>query len=280
MQRRPFLWFREPLLAIVTGVKFPNVTSQSEPVAQLGPPLFENVHVVVVDKPAGWLSVPSRIGADDARPCVGRVLEKVLATRLWPVHRLDVEVGGLLVFAKDAAAHRLLCGGFESHSVQKTYLAWTCGDLPHDASWASPSRWQALLLRGKKRAYVHPAGKESVTLVSPLHRVGDKTLWRLCPQTGRPHQLRVELARRQNPILGDVLYGSTKPWTDGIALRAVELDLSALQGREQLALPAVLSLVNLDYVQTGMAWLSESATSSGHSIQSACPTDGMMSGAG
>lgn len=242
--------------------------------------MFENARVVVVEKPAGWLSVPSRIGAEDARPCVGKVLEKTLAVRLWPVHRLDVEVGGLLVFAKDAEAHRLLCVGFESHEVRKTYLAWTSGDLPTDATLSMTTRWQALLLRGKKRAYVHPAGKESVTLVSPLHRTGGKTLWKLCPLTGRPHQLRVELARRNCPILGDALYGSTESWDDGIALRAIELDFSALGCRQQLGLPARLRLDGLDYVQTGIAWFSASATSSGHSIQSACPTDGTMSGAG
>lgn len=244
------------------------------------PPVFENSRLVVVEKPPGWLSVPSRIGAQDERPCVGRQLEIELATRLWPVHRLDVEVGGLLVFAKEADAHRSLCVGFEAHNVRKTYLAWTSGGLPADAALGKSSRWQSRLLRGKKRAYLHPAGKEAVTLVQPLWRDGDHVLWQLSPLTGRPHQLRVELARRGCPILGDALYGSRVPWVDGIALCAVELDFSALPDQSELGLPPSLRLGGDDAVRSGIAWRKAFASKSGHSIHSACPTDGIRTGAG
>ncbi|MBS1983183.1 MAG: RNA pseudouridine synthase, partial [Bdellovibrionales bacterium] len=67
--------------------------------------VFENPHFLAADKAPGWLSVPSRLGADDARPCVGRELEKTHG-RVWPVHRLDLEVSGLILFARNAEAHR------------------------------------------------------------------------------------------------------------------------------------------------------------------------------
>ena len=143
---------------MVTGVELPKVGSL----------VYENSHVVVVDKPAGWLSVPSRIGAKDERFCLGRVLEQQLELRLWPVHRLDAEVSGLLMFAKSAAAHRLLGAGFEHHQIHKTYLAWSTGRLPQDAKLGVAQRWQCRLLRGKKRAYLHAAGVEgSVSITGP-----------------------------------------------------------------------------------------------------------------
>ena len=254
---------------MVTGVELPKVGSL----------VYENSHVVVVDKPAGWLSVPSRIGAKDERFCLGRVLEQQLELRLWPVHRLDAEVSGLLMFAKSAAAHRLLGAGFEHHQIHKTYLAWSTGRLPQDAKLGVAQRWQCRLLRGKKRAYLHAAGKESVTMATPLLCESGQTLWRLCPLTGRPHQLRVELARRDCPIVGDSLYGSTATWGCGIALRAIELDLADLVGRAELELPLRLSLAlpgheQADHKQTGRAWRRAVASVPGHSTHTACPAEG------
>jgi tRNA pseudouridine32 synthase/23S rRNA pseudouridine746 synthase len=254
---------------MVTGVELPKVGSL----------VYENSHVVVVDKPAGWLSVPSRIGAKDERFCLGRVLEQQLELRLWPVHRLDAEVSGLLMFAKSAAAHRLLGAGFEHHQIHKTYLAWSTGRLPPDAKLGVAQRWQCRLLRGKKRAYLHAAGKESVTMATPLLCESGQTLWRLCPLTGRPHQLRVELARRDCPIVGDSLYGSTATWGCGIALRAIELDLADLVGRAELELPLRLSLAlpgheQSDHKQTGRAWRRAVASVPGHSTHTACPAEG------
>ncbi len=147
-------------------------------------------------------------------------------------------------------------------------------------------RWQSLLLRGKKRAYVHAAGKEAVTVATPLVIDGGRVLWRLCPQTGRPHQLRVELSRRGCPILGDSLYGSTLAWGQGIALRAVELDLAELVGREELELPPRLTLLagTGDHQAAGRAWFKAAATASAsksvRSTQLASPTESISAGAG
>jgi tRNA pseudouridine32 synthase/23S rRNA pseudouridine746 synthase len=205
------------------------------------PVVLDNKRLCVVDKPAGWLSVPSRLGASDPRPCVGLVLQEQLGCRLWPTHRLDEEVTGLLVFAKDAAAHRVLNAAFAERAVCKTYLATTCGPPPADAAVGEPRQWTSRLLRGKKRAYVHPAGLEAVTVATLLAIEGDRLRWQLQPRTGRAHQLRVELARRGCPIVGDTLYGSPVPLDQGIALRAVALDFSACAAARELGLPEVLA---------------------------------------
>ena len=213
----------------------------SSAVAPTLPIVFENSRVVVVDKPAHWLSVPSRMGVADPRPCVGLVLQTQLGCRLWPTHRLDEEVTGLLVFAKDAAAHRVLNAAFAERQVHKTYLATTSGPPPADASLGESHRWTSRMLRGKKRAYLHPQGSEAITLATLLAVEDGLLRWRLQPLTGRAHQLRVELARRGCPIVGDVLYGSAQPYAQGIALRAVALDFSASAAARALGLPGVLA---------------------------------------
>lgn len=209
------------------------------------PIVFANERVLVLDKPAGWLSVPSRVGAADERPCAGLIAQERLG-RLWPVHRLDLEVSGLLVFARDAEAHRLLSQAFEARAVRKTYDGRSEGSPPPDASIGVEARWESTLLRGKRRAYVHPAGKPAVTLATLLavepapDRGGASVLsWRLVPLTGRAHQLRVELGRRGCPLLGDTLYGASAPLPGGgIALRAAALELGPVGTR--LGLPPEL----------------------------------------
>jgi tRNA pseudouridine32 synthase/23S rRNA pseudouridine746 synthase len=207
------------------------------------PIVFQNSHVVVVDKPVGWLSVPSHAGVADPRPVIGLTLQAQLSCRLWPVHRLDEDVSGLLLFARNAEAHRRLCAAFEQHRIEKTYHARCLGPIPSDARLGQWVRWTTTLLRGKKRAYVHPAGKAAVTdaLLSTLN--ADELHFLLRPRTGRGHQLRVELARRGCPIIGDKLYGSAaETGLPGIALRAFLLDFSQSEDAKHLHLPPHLFL--------------------------------------
>lgn len=220
--------------------------------------VFENAAFVVVDKPAGWLSVPSREGAADERPCVGIELQEQIDLRLWPVHRLDLEVSGLLCFAKSAEAHRAASVWFEGRTVTKSYAAWVAesellspGAIPD----TSLQRWESRLLRGKKRAYEHEVGKIAITEARclgghPAAAAGALGVpctavqrWELHPLTGRAHQLRYEMSRRIGPILGDALYGSKLSFErGGIALRAVELDFTAIAPATRHGLPERISL--------------------------------------
>ncbi len=193
--------------------------------------IFESTNFLVVDKPAGWLSVPSREGGSDPRPCAGIELQKTHG-RLFPVHRLDLEVSGLILFARTPEAQREASGWFERHAVQKTYEAWTEGTPPRDWKPGHVETWTMHLQRGKKRAFESPHGKAAMTVArwrglarAPAASAGaEKALaWSLEPKTGRPHQLRVTMAKHGFPILGDVLYGATRKFSqEGIALRAVK----------------------------------------------------------
>ncbi len=221
--------------------------------------LHASSRVLVIDKPMGWLSVPSRQGAQDTRPCVGRWLEQTRQERLWPVHRLDVPVSGLLLFARDAQAHRLLNVAFERRTVRKAYEAWS-EVLPPEAM---PTQvWRSRLRRGKKRTYVCEHGQDALTRAEPLGTIthGGATLgrWRLWPETGRPHQLRVHMRDHGYVICGDALYGATASLGvpalagsaqggegEAIALRAVRLELDAVAGWELMELPALLEAPTL-----------------------------------
>lgn len=194
--------------------------------------LLERPDILVIDKPAGLPTIPDRFGS----PCVHAELQALRGERLWVVHRLDREVTGVLVFARHAAAHRALSLAFEHQRLQKTYEAWSSGGP--QAAPDSDFTWEDVLMRGKKRAYVHPAGKPAVTLARWLGpapvpaaqrpALGDLGRWSLQPKTGRNHQLRVQLALRGWPIAGDALYGSAVVWPGpGIALRAVRLEIPA-----------------------------------------------------
>lgn len=188
--------------------------------------VFENFNFLAVDKPAGWLSVPSRMGAADERPCAGRWLEEKFG-RLWPVHRLDEDVSGLLLFARTAEAHRVASMAFEGHEVRKTYEAFSEGRA--DAAWkpGQSFEWKSRLMRGKKRAYEAAYGKEAVTQAKWLGFDSTTKLlkWELHPLTGRSHQLRFELAKQGFPIAGDSLYGAKTAWSaGGVALRSVALE--------------------------------------------------------
>ncbi len=207
-------------------------------------PVFQNDSFVAVDKPAGVLTTPSRQGEADPRPCLGLELQAALGVRLWPVHRLDVEVSGLVVFALHAEAHRAASAWFEGRDVHKVYEALTergRGEPP-----AAEVEWRSLLLRGKKRAYESPHGKEALTRARCVGPRDGWLGWRLEPLTGRPHQLRVHLAGHGFPIAGDVLYGATLAYPGpGIGLRAVLLDLARCPGRAELGLPERLEVPGL-----------------------------------
>jgi tRNA pseudouridine32 synthase / 23S rRNA pseudouridine746 synthase len=219
--------------------------------------LFENEAWCAVFKPASTLSVPSRQGADDTRTCVGTELQTQLGTRIWPVHRLDFEVSGILLFAKTADAHRDANTAFEKGLIQKTYRALSAS-LPKDPDprlhagepRLSPplqegeeSLWSARLVSGKRRSFAASHGKESLTRASWQTRSSDTRLWTLKPLTGRSHQLRVHMALAGFPIHGDSLYGSMSEYlVEGIALQAVKLDFSQLSEKERRGLPLSLEL--------------------------------------
>ncbi len=207
--------------------------------------VFDNDFFIVVDKNALVLSVPGREGDKDERPVLGRILEKDLGITIYPVHRLDFEVQGLIMFAKTPAAHKAANAWFEKKEVHKTYSALTKASQVEDNKFivGMLNEWKCCLLRGKKRAYESPHGKDSITIAKLIRIENDVFHWELNPITGRSHQLRFEMFRHHHPIIGDELYSSKEIFSgSGIALRAFKIDFTKALGREKFLLPDFLEI--------------------------------------
>jgi len=185
---------------------------------------FQNDHFVAVDKPSLFLSVPSRMGKQDERPVLGLQLQELLQKKVFPIHRLDYGVSGLVLFALSQEAHRVSNYWFQHRQIKKVYHALTHKKSGEDPQMNQKIIWKSHLVRGKKRVYEKPFGQESLTEAQLIQKKDTCYLWELSPLTGRPHQLRYELSKAGFPILGDELYGATTIWPEGIALRAVSLE--------------------------------------------------------
>lgn len=163
--------------------------------------LYEDAHLLAVDKPAGMLIHPSRSRNDGtlANLVVGYYRRTGQKCAFHPVTRLDRDTFGITLLAKNAYAHALM----QETALQKTYHALTCGGPDEDSGIIdAPIARRELpsLLR-----YVSPEGKPSLTEFRVLER-GAFCRLALSPVTGRTHQLRVHCAYKGYPILGDPQY--------------------------------------------------------------------------
>ncbi|GGW40419.1 pseudouridine synthase [Gemmobacter lanyuensis] len=164
--------------------------------------LHHDSALLIVDKPAGLLSVPGKDpGKED---CLIDRLRRVFPEVLL-VHRLDCDTSGVMVFALTKAVQGNLGQQFEKRQTKKIYVARLAGrlepkegtvDLPLCVDW--PNR---------PRQHVnHEIGKPAITDYRVVRYDGNTTRVRLMPQTGRSHQLRVHMLELGHPILGDQIY--------------------------------------------------------------------------
>ncbi len=165
--------------------------------------LYEDDHILAVDKPAGILIHPSRSRDTGtlANLVIGYYQKIGHSGAFHPVTRLDRDTFGIVLLAKSAYAHALL----QATPIQKTYHALTYG-CPEANEGTIDAPIQRLPLPSLLRQ-VHPDGKESITKFRVLQR-GIVSKLALQPVTGRTHQLRVHCAWMGFPILGDPQYGS------------------------------------------------------------------------
>ena len=184
------------------------------------PILHEDAEIVVVDKPIGISSIPER---DLAVPSVQRSLEASRGERLFVVHRLDKEVSGILVFARNEQTHRTLSLAFEQRRVHKTYVALAHGVIKADGVIDKP-----IAQFGSGRMGVHEKkGKPSRTEFRVVERYTAHTLVHAHPLTGRRHQLRVHFYAIGHALCGDPRYGDANESTKWprLMLHALRLEL-------------------------------------------------------
>jgi 23S rRNA pseudouridine1911/1915/1917 synthase len=124
------------------------------------------------------------------------------------VHRLDAGTSGIVLLARDASTHRRLSEAFQGRRVAKVYEAIVRGSLqPPEGEIDAPL---ALDRRDRRRMTVDPRGKPASTGYRVVRRYPGASLVALRPRTGRTHQIRVHMAFRGHPIVGDDLYGGPR----------------------------------------------------------------------
>ncbi len=170
--------------------------------------VFEDGHLVVIEKPAGVSSVPyerkeSGTALDLIRAAWRGQKRAATATPLYTVHRLDKDTSGLLCFAKTRLAERALHLVFQQHTAERAYLACAQGRV-------EPGRIESYLianrgdgLRGSAR---DQHGQRAVTHVEVIERLPAATLCRVRLETGRTHQIRIHLAEQGHPLVGETVY--------------------------------------------------------------------------
>jgi 23S rRNA pseudouridine1911/1915/1917 synthase len=177
--------------------------------------VFEDEHLIVVNKPAGLVVHPAAGNLDGTlvnallHHCAGRLSGINGTLRPGIVHRIDKDTSGLLVVAKSDAAHEGLARQFADHSIERTYLA-VCAGQPRPAAGTIEARLGRSDANRKKMAVLPDTasrGKHAVTHYRTLQALRDCALIECKLETGRTHQVRVHLASIGHPLLGDPVYG-------------------------------------------------------------------------
>ena len=177
--------------------------------------LFEDEHLLVVNKPKGMVVHPA------AGHYTGTLVHALLyhckdqlsgingVTRPGIVHRIDQNTTGALVVCKTDVAHRHLADQLKVHSITRKYRAIVCGNVREDTGTIHTTIGRDPKDR-KKMAPNVPNGKDAVTHYKVLERFGNYTYMEFELETGRTHQIRVHMRSIGHPILGDDIYGPAK----------------------------------------------------------------------
>jgi 23S rRNA pseudouridine1911/1915/1917 synthase len=179
--------------------------------------VFEDEHLIVIDKPAGLVVHPAAGNLDGTlvnallHHCRGQLSGIGGVVRPGIVHRIDKDTSGLLVVAKTDKAHEGLARQFADHSIERAYLAVVSG-LPKPPAGTVQGNLGRSDHDRKKMAVLHDLnkrGKHAVTHYRLIEALDGASLVECRLETGRTHQVRVHMSSIGNPLLGDPVYGRT-----------------------------------------------------------------------
>lgn len=188
--------------------------------------LYEDENLIAADKPEGLSSITEN---DTKLDSLHSLLEKKLNGKLFVVHRLDKEVSGVILYAKNSVTHKYINNQFADRKVKKYYTAVVHGAIKENEGVIK----KPIREFGSGRMGIDDRkGKPSETKFNIVKRFRDYTLLELNPSTGRRHQLRVHLYSIGHPIAGDIRYGDKiiQEKFSRILLHAKSLEFQLLNG--------------------------------------------------
>lgn len=186
--------------------------------------LYEDNHVLVVEKP---INVPTQEDNSKDKDLLTMLKEYIKEKYNKPgnvylglVHRLDRPVGGVMVFAKTSKAASRLSDQIRLNKFNKVYNAICLGNVNNEG------RLEDKLLKDTRRniVKVDPNGKQSILNYKKLKQIDNLTLVEIKLETGRPHQIRVQMSHNNNPLYGDQKYNKNSKVGQQLALFAKKLE--------------------------------------------------------
>ena len=203
--------------------------------------VHEDASILVLNKPAGLVVHPAAGHADGTlvNALLAHAPELAQLPRAGIVHRLDMDTSGIMVVAKTLAAHHHLVDQLQQRTVKREYCALCIGAMTGGGTVDAPMGRHPK--QRKKMAVLAAGGKPAVTHYRIAQRFGHHTRLAVTLETGRTHQIRVHMAHRHNPLIGDAVYGGRPRIPKG----ASDVLIEALRGFPRQALHArVLGLLH------------------------------------
>lgn len=213
---------RDPKSAVRKGQNFTVSVPEPKPAKAVPQDIpldivFEDEHLIVVDKPAGLVVHPAAGNADGTlvnallHHCAGGLSGIGGVARPGIVHRIDKDTSGLMVAAKTDKAHEGLAKQFAAHSIDRVYKAivYNLVNKPEDKIETNLAR--SPQNRQKMAVVEPPRGKHAITHYKRIQALNNATLIECRLETGRTHQIRVHMAHIGHSLVGDPVYGRPKP---------------------------------------------------------------------
>ncbi|MFO7173482.1 MAG: RluA family pseudouridine synthase [Bacillota bacterium] len=202
--------------------------------------VYEDDDVLAVNKPAGLIVHPARGYRNGtlANAVAYHLQQQGLEVPVRPVHRLDMETSGLVLFAKNPWAHNVMSLQLERRLLRREYIAVVSGHLwPEDGQVNAPIR---RVPNHPVKHEVGEGGRPALTYYRVVRKLKDADLVELKLDTGRTHQIRVHMAYLGHPLLGDQLYGGPTDRIQRQALHAFRLRFRRPRDGEEITLEAPL----------------------------------------
>lgn len=185
--------------------------------------LFEDEHLLVINKPAGIPVIPSQMHPHGtlANGVLFHFEQQGLSYTVHTVTRLDRDTSGVMLIAKHRHAHELFVREQKKHKVERSYQALVHGNIsPMKGIIDAPiDRKEGSIIE----RCVTPSGKRAVTHYEVLKQAGEISLLKIKLETGRTHQIRVHFSHEGHPLLGDDLYGGERTMISRQALHSYQL---------------------------------------------------------